>query len=199
MILNAREDLFRFNLPKGFIPGTIQDKYFDYIKRTNLPFETISDLVNYSITGLNFPGISVEPVIQTLPGFDEDGKRGRQITYRSAKSKEDILDTKTLTINFALLDGFINYWVLLETFWYYYEYSNKDHYTLDLPLVFLDSSGIVTGQAIFKFCIPTKLSDLTLSFSNPSTERKEFTLDLEFIELKIDLEQKIGNKKYKTK
>lgn len=192
MILNAREDLFRFNLPHGFIPEHIINKYYDYIKRVDLPFESIFDLVNYSILGINFPGVSVEPVIQTIPGY-EDEKSGRQISYRSSKSKEDILNGKVLTINFALLDGFINYWVLLETFWYYYEFSNKEHYTIDLPLQFYDSDGIMTGQAIFKFCIPTSISELNLNFSSPSTERKEFTLELTFIELKIDLNLKIGN------
>lgn len=194
MILNARADCFRFSLPKGFIPQTISDKYYDYIKRVDLPFDSIVDVVNLSIVKFNFPGMTFEVEVQTIAGKDKE-KRGRKITYRSAISKEDILDTKTISIKFNLLDGFVNYWVLLETFMYYYDYAHKDHYTIDLPLVFLDSDGIITGQALFKDCIIKNISELDLDFSSPNTEIKNFTMDLEFIELKIDFSFLTQNQK----
>lgn len=182
-MLGSRDDLFRFNFPKGFIPDIIVDKYNPYLRRINSPFESVSDLVNYSITGLNLTGVSVEPVRQTLPVFDVP--MAIEI-FRSSIESGDILESKSLTINFSMLDGFVNYWVILETFWFYYDFKRKQHYSMDLHLQIFDSDGIMTCQTTFQYCIPTKISDLSLTFGSPSTSRKDFSMDVEFMTMKID-------------
>ena len=63
MILNSRNNLFNFKFPRTFIPKEVADKYRQYLNRMpgNLITEPI-DFVNYSIQGVNLPGVSFDPI-----------------------------------------------------------------------------------------------------------------------------------------
>ena len=66
MILNSRNNLYNFKLPRNFIPKEVADKYRKYLNR--MPGNIISepiDYINYSIQGINMPGISFDPISQT--------------------------------------------------------------------------------------------------------------------------------------
>ena len=186
MLLNARSDLDSFQFPRGFVPENLINKYGSYLGRLDLPYDTILDVINYSIVGLDIPNLQFETVTQVVAGFD-DKARGRVITYRSAKSFEDSLDSKKIVINFKALDGLINYWAMREIMTHYYSYQVKTHYILDLSLRDYDSDGIVMSQVIFRGCIMKNLSGVTRDFSNPNNNVKEFSLELEFIEMDVDL------------
>ena len=69
MLVSARNNQFRFNFPKTFIPKEIIDKYRPYLNRIpgNMIKEPI-DFLNYGIQGLNLPGPSYDPVEQ----FDKE-------------------------------------------------------------------------------------------------------------------------------
>ena len=78
--------------------------------------ETI-DYVNYSIQGITLPGFGYDAVEQLqMPGI--------QRQYRDAKPVEELLQ-KEFIVTFQFLDGYINYWILLETLLYYYSFSFK--------------------------------------------------------------------------
>ena len=65
MILNSRNNLYNFKLPRNFIPAEVADKYRKYLYRMpgNVLTEPI-DFINYSIQGINLPGVSFDPVTQ---------------------------------------------------------------------------------------------------------------------------------------
>ena len=70
MILNSRNNTYDFRFPRKFIPEEVANKYKKYLEKIpgNLLAEPI-DFINYSIQGLNVPGMSFDPVTQQ----DNDG------------------------------------------------------------------------------------------------------------------------------
>ena len=70
MILNSRNNSYDFRFPRKFIPEEVAEKYKKYLNRVpgGLLAEPI-DFVNYSIQGLNIPGVTFEPIQQQ----DNDG------------------------------------------------------------------------------------------------------------------------------
>ena len=66
MILNSRNNAYDFRFPRKFIPEEVSNKYKKYLNRVpgGLLAEPI-DFVNYSIQGLNIPGVTFDPVTQS--------------------------------------------------------------------------------------------------------------------------------------
>ena len=56
--LSPRFDLFRFELPKDFLPDPIIEKYQKILDKNPGVLNTPIDYLNESIQGINFPGIS---------------------------------------------------------------------------------------------------------------------------------------------
>jgi hypothetical protein len=62
MILQNRNDLFKIELPRVFIPTDIKERYSPYVFRMPTPVQDISDLVNYSIQSITIPNFNFSPV-----------------------------------------------------------------------------------------------------------------------------------------
>ena len=70
MILNSRNNTFDFKFPRNFIPKEVAAKYKQYL--TKVPGSVLAepiDFVNYSVQGVNIPGVSFDPISQA----DNDG------------------------------------------------------------------------------------------------------------------------------
>ena len=134
MILNSRNNSFDFRFPRKFVPEEVANKYRKYLNKVpgGLLAEPI-DFVNMSIQGINIPGISFDPVTQE----DNDG------TTRYHRGAIPIQNTiqREFTVTMQLLDGFINYWIMMDTLLYYYARSTKRPYTDPLTLRILDAEG----------------------------------------------------------
>jgi len=186
MILQNRNDLFKVEIPKIFIPQEIKDRYKPYLERMPTPIDDISDLVNYSIQSISLPNFNFEPVEQTQPGYD-DTKRGTVRKFRASLSKEMLID-RNFTITFQLLDGNVNYWIMLETFFYYYAHENKKAFMCNIPVRILDAEGICMYASTFVDCLFTGLNEFTMSYSEITPEFRTFECTFAFNELKIDFQ-----------
>ena len=56
--LSPRYDLFRFSLPKDFLPKEVEEKYMKMLSKDQSVLTTPIDYLNESIQGIDFPGIS---------------------------------------------------------------------------------------------------------------------------------------------
>lgn len=181
MLLNARDNLFQFGFPRNFIPRSISEKYKPYLNRIpgNLIEEPI-DFINYTIQSINFPGVGFDPVQQAQ-------YPGRNILFRASKPVQELFQ-KELTVTFQLVDGYINYWILLETLQYYYDFSNENTYAEPLNLRMLDSEGNALVSATMKDTLLRGISDLQMSFASNVAEFKTFDLNIAYNELEIRIE-----------
>jgi hypothetical protein len=182
MILNSRPNLFQFSFTRKFIPEHIAAKYRPYLNRIpgNLIEEPI-DFINYTIQSINLPAVSYEPVQQSqFPG--------RQILFRNSLPVMELFQ-KELTISLQLVDGYINYWILLETLLYYYNFSTEDPYIEDQNINILDAEGNVIVTLCLQKPLLKSISDLQVSFGTNVAEFKTFDLNLSYNQLDIRIFQ----------
>jgi len=186
MILQNRNDLFKIEFPRVFIPSYVKQRYDPYVFRMPTPVNDISDLVNYSIQSITIPNFNFSPVEQTKPGNWPQAK-GTTRRFRQSLGMETLID-RNFTVTFQLLDGNINYWILLETFFHYYSYDTKAPYMMNVPLHILDAEGIRMYTVTFKDVMFTGLNQFTMSYSEITPEFRTFEATFAFNEIDMDFQ-----------
>jgi hypothetical protein len=185
MVLGNRNDLFKVELPKIFIPDDIKAKYKNYILRLPSNIKDITDLINYTIQSITVPNFNYDPVEQVQSGY-ADVKRGTSRLYRNALSEEMLLERK-FTITFSLLDGDINYWILLDTFFAYYNFENTtDKFIPDISIKLYNAEGLHMYTVKFTGCLLTSVGEYTLSYSEITPEFKTFDVGFSFNAMEMD-------------
>ena len=180
MILNARANSFYFVFPKGFFPPGVQDKYFQYIKSQSIPYDTLTQYMNSTIQSVSFPSLQASSVTQTRP-------LGKTITYQSATPIQNMF-SQGFNVTFRMAEGFINYFVMLETMLEHLNFKNPDLFVENLPLQTLDNNGNVISTCQFKGETLASLSELTLNYTQNAPTTTTFTAGFNYNYLSIDLE-----------
>ena len=181
MILNSRNNLYDFRFPRKFIPDEVSDKYRPYLNR--VPGSLLADpidYVNYSIQGINLPGISFDPTTQA----DNDGTTRY---HRGAVPIQNTI-TREFTVTMQLLDGFINYWIMMDTLLYYYARSTKEPYTQPLTLRVLDAEGASVAYMEFQKPIMNSINELSLNMAQNVAEFNTFEVTFFYNKLDLRLE-----------
>jgi len=184
MILQNRNDLFKIELPRTFVPQDVKERYTPYLFRMPTPVTDVIDVINWSIQSITIPNFNFSPIEQVKPGNQLQAK-GTTRRWRNSMSPEMLID-RNFTITFQLLDGNINYWIMLETFFHWYSFENKKPYALDIPLHIFDAEGLRMYSVQFHDVLFTGLNAFTLSYSEITPEFRTFECTFGFNELKID-------------
>jgi hypothetical protein len=184
MILNSKGSNFYFVFPKGFFPEAITNKYLPYLKRQPVAYESIPQMMNSTIQGISFPQLQAGTVEQTR-------YLGKKQRYKGSVPIQDLF-TQDFTVTFKLLDGYINYFVMLDTLLWFLDFKNPREYSYDLVIRMLDNNGNIVTSVGFKNTILTTISDLTLSYTANSPEVQTFTLNFSCNFIEIYLEAKEG-------
>ena len=182
MILNARQNGFIFNFPKGFINPSVVEKYEGYIKRMPIPYDTVNDFINATIQSVNFPTLrTVDSVEQVRPG-------GFKQTYKSATTLQNLIQ-RDFTVSFKLGEGFINYWVIYENIIKFLDFQNPEQYLPDFRLLLLDNDGIIMASVILQQPIVTSLSEIQLNYSSTTPQFTTFTVGFRcnYVNVKLEI------------
>lgn len=168
MILSSRNNLFIFNFPNSFVPEKITERYRPYLNR--IPGNIITEpksFLDYSVQGVNLPGIFFDPASQV-------GRIGKTRTYRSSVHPQELF-SKEFTITMQLLDGYINYWMMLDILNHYYDIKTKEVHLPDgFAVRILDSEGNVIVTAKMKNVLFQEISSLEMSFANNAPDFSTF-------------------------
>lgn len=182
MLLNPKQNSFFFQFPKGFFPEIVVEKYMPYLKKQPIPFDSLSSYVNSTIQTITFPGLQIDSVEQVRP-------LGKKITYRGSTPIQDLF-SKDLNIQFRLVDGFINYFILLDTILWYINFAQEQVFIQDLPLRIMDSEGNIVVSATFQKSILTSFSELQFAYTSNAAQDANFSMGFKFNYLDIKLEAK---------
>ena len=195
--LSPRYDLFRFCLPKDFLPEDVETKYATILSRNAGVIVKPIDYLNESIKGIHIPGISglVMDQIQheSHPaGGNRSNKLGRiqvepqhTMSYTSTGNPLEKIE-RELKVTFRMNQGLYNYYMLYETIF--------NHYCkhIDMPtdkvmyVEILDETGTITGRVKFK---DIQLDGIDgLDFGYDKTTRDAGTFDITFKFNNIDFE-----------
>jgi len=183
--LSPRYDLFKFELPKDFIPPEVNEKYQNILSKNAGVITTPIDYLNESIQGINIPGIeslttdqqqhstnAIHPAMGKI-----NVEPARQNTYKSVSNPLDNID-KTITISFRFNQGFYNYFLIYESiFWKIckpLDYKNEEVLFIDL----LDETGKINARIKYYDCHVDGIEGLEFNYSK--LERDTGTFDVTF-------------------
>lgn len=175
MFLSARNNQFKFDLPRNFVPPDLVKKYKPFLNK--IPGSLITepiDAINYGIQSINLPGPAFDPVSQIdYPGFTRK--------FRSAAPTQELFD-KTMTITMQSFDGFLNYWMMLEIFQYYYGLGGNQNQFLPegTGLQIYDGEGNIFVTIKLKEMIMSGMSALDLNFSSNTIEFETFDVNFSY-------------------
>lgn len=191
--LSPRYDLFKFSLPKDFLPKEVEEKYQGLLAKNAGVLTTPIDYLNESIQAINFPGISDIIVTQiqhssnnikrTLGKLNVEPKR-EQI-YSSTANPLDKIE-QSFKVTFRMNQGLYNYFMLYETTFHQIckpqEHKHQPVFFIEL----MDEDGVVTSRIIFKNVLIDGIDGLEFSFNK--VERDSGTFDVTFKFSNIDFE-----------
>lgn len=191
--LSPRYDLFRFALPKDFLPKEVEEKYRILINKNQAVITTPIDYLNESIQGINFPGISDILVQQQQHSSNEIARKlGKinvepktDITYQTSSNPLDKI-TKEFKITFRYNQGLYNYFMMYETIFHQVCKSIDRGHERVLYIELLDGNGNKTSRIIFKDVLMDGIDGLEFNFSK--IEREAGTFDVTFKFNNIDFE-----------
>lgn len=187
MILSGRKDLFRFELPKVFIPAEVKRRWMPYLERQPLSIDDVSGLVNYSVQSITVPNFNFQPVEQVKPGNSERA-RGTTRSWRASMSPEMLID-RQFTVTMKMLDGYVNYWIMLETFFSYYAFERKEPFLYDMALRITDTEGNVMYTVVFHDALYTGLSEFNLSYNELEADLTTFDASFSFNEMTVRFDE----------
>ena len=179
-ILNARANSFYFVFPKGFFPDVVHGKYIDYLKKQPTPYDTLTSYMNSTIQSVTFPSMSMDSSEQVR-------NLGKRITYQSATPVQDLFN-REFQISFRIAEGFVNYFIMLETLLDYLDFKNPGVYIQNLPLRTLDNEGNIITTVMFKEVTLTSFSELNLNYTQNNPSVYTFNVGFKCNYLGLDLE-----------
>jgi hypothetical protein len=180
MILNARANSFYFNFPKNFFSDAIAQKWIDYLKKQPTPYDTVTSFMNSTIQSVSFPGMNIDLVTQTK-------NLGKQISYQSATPVQDLF-TRDFEVTFRIGEGFVNYFIMLETVLEKLSFANDNLFIPILPLRILDNEGNIVTSVYFKEVNITAISNLNLNYTANAPQVYTFSVSFKCNYLEINLE-----------
>ena len=182
MLLNPKSSSFYFNFPKGFFSDRVTEKYKKYIERQPIPFDSVQSYVNSTIQSIGFPGMTIDSVEQVRP-------LGKKIAYKGSTPVQDLF-SKDFSINFKMADGFINYFIMLDTVLDFVNFANGQTFVQNLPVRIMDNDGNIVTSVTFQEVLFTSFSELELNYTNNNPAYTSFTLGFKCNYLDIVLEAK---------
>lgn len=182
MILNSKYNSFYFNFPKGFFSERITQKYIKYIQKQPIPFDSVQAYVNSTIQSMGFPGMTLDSVEQVRP-------LGKKISYKGSTPVQDLFN-KEFNINFKMADGFINYFIMLDTILDFANFGNPNLFVQTLPVRIMDNEGNVVISVNFIEVLFTSFSELQFSYTSNNFDFSSFTLGFKCNYLDIIFESK---------
>jgi hypothetical protein len=154
----------------------VTEKYTTYLKRLPIPYESIEDYMSASIQSVTFPALTADTVEQLL--YEEP------VTAKGGKRFERYLD-RQFTITFKSYEGWINYWIMFDQMFAYWDLDNKKKYLPDLNLGFLDHTGFEFVAINFQQVVMTGVSELELNYASNTAEFRNFTVNFKYNYIRI--------------
>lgn len=191
--LSPRYDLFRFSLPKDFLPEEIEAKYSRIIKSNQAVITTPIDYLNESIQGVSFPSISDVIVMQGQRGSNDISRRfGKtnfepkaDMIYQSPANLLDKID-RSFKVTFRINQGLYNYFMVYETLFHQIcKPIDRGHQTV-YYIELLNEVGEITSRVVFKDVLMDGIDGLEFNFNK--IDREAGTFDVTFKFANIDFE-----------
>lgn len=185
--LSPRYDLFKFALPKDFLPKEVNDKYQKVLSRNAGVLTSPIEYLNESIQGVNIPGIYSLIIDQNQHSHNSNplGKMRTNVepihqnSYKTTANPLENID-REITVIFRFNQGFYNYFMLYESiFWKICKplnYKNEEVLYVEL----LDETGRINARIKFFDCHIDGLDGLDFTYNKLERDSGTFNLKFKF-------------------
>lgn len=187
--LSPRWDLFRFNLPKDFLPKEVEEKYTKILNENAGVLTSPIEYLNESIQTVSIPGISEVNIQQ--PQHSNNGiarsninkkinvEPKTDITYVSSSNPLDNIE-KTIRVGFRMNQGLYNYFMIYETIFYKickpFDYNPDPIFYIEL----LDENGVIRSRIKFFDVHIDGIEGLSFDYSKMVRESQSFEVTFKF-------------------
>jgi hypothetical protein len=200
-LLSPKFDAFRFAFPSNFFTDEVLDKYAIYLKSQKNVLTDPVEFLNSTIKGTSFLGMGNATIKQdqtaigsNYTDLNRTNQFGQQLTkdtneflhtsseyyYRSEKNPLSLID-KSFKVNFKHTLGFINYFMLMETFFYRYMRDRKEPETrCEFELELISISGSVISKVILMDPVVDALDSLELGYEKIHPESQSFSMGFKY-------------------
>jgi hypothetical protein len=181
MLLNPKGNSFYFNYPKGFFSPNVTEKYESYIKKQPIPFDNVDQFVNSTIQSIGFPSLTADTVEQVR-------NLGKRVNYKSSTPVQDLFN-KDFSISFKAVDGFVNYFIMLETALHFLNFKNPNQFIDVLPLRIMDNEGNIVFSVTFKEVLFSGVGEISLNYTanNPSVTTFDVGFRCNYLDIQFEL------------
>ena len=200
--LSPRMDLFRFVLPKDFLPTEVEEKYYKLFQQNAGVITTPIDYLNESIMGVSFPGISDINIVQDQHGSNsiKESNLGKGMGKINVEPKHEIVYTtpdnplekieKEFKVTFRQNQGLYNYFMLYETIFYKickpHLYPPIDKLYIDI----LNEEGLSIARIVFADCHIDGIEGLEFDYTKLEREVGSFQVTFKFNNIDFELMDK---------
>ena len=197
--LAPRMDLFRFVLPKDFLPAEVEEKYYKLFQQNAGVITTPIDYLNESIMGVSFPGISDINIVQDQHGSNsiKESNIGKGMGKINVEPKHEIVYTtpdnplekieKEFKVTFRQNQGLYNYFMLYETIFYKickpHLYPPIDKLYIDI----LNEEGLSIARIVFADCHIDGIEGLEFDYTKLEREADSFQVTFKFNNIDFEL------------
>lgn len=191
--LSPRYDLFRFSLPKDFLPKEVEEKYAKLFTLNSAVITSPIEYLNESIQGINFPGIS-DIIVQQQQHSSNDIMRKnkrinvdpkREMIYQTPSNPLDKIE-QSFKVTFRMNQGLYNYFMLYETIFYQLcKPIDRGHQPV-FYIEILNETGVVIAKIFFKDVLIDGIDGLEFNYNK--IERDAGTFDVSFKFSNIDFD-----------
>lgn len=186
--LNPRFDLFKFTLPKDFLPEEVENKYASILNRESGVVVTPIDYLNESIQSINIPGISDlviqqeqhenNPIRPRLGKINVEPKH--DINYLSSGNPLEKLG-KEFKVTFRMNQGLYNYFMIYETIFHrYVKQENNRPYDPVFLIDILNEDGTVVSRIKLKDLYIDSIDGLDFNYNKVEREANTFDVSFKF-------------------
>ena len=205
--LSPRFDLFRFNLPKEFLPREVEDKWLPLFRANPGVVTTPIDYLNESIVGISLPGINDLNIDQDQTSTNSivranntsSGSLGRinvepvhPNTYKTPTNPLANID-REFKVNFRLNQGLYNYFMIYESIFYRMckpsDYEGGEDFSIDI----LNEIGECVITIKLHQCHIGGIEGLDFSYDKYERETNNFEVTWTFNNIDIEIHDR-GNK-----
>jgi hypothetical protein len=193
--LSPRYDLFRFSLPKDFLPDSVTEKYAKILSKNQAVIVTPIDYLNESIQGINFPGISdiiIQQQQHSSNGITRTAGRinvepKHEMIHATPANPLDKIE-QSFKVTFRMNQGLYNYFMLYETTFHQLCKPNRMPHQDLFFIELLNEYGEITARIMFYDVLIDGIDGLDFSYNK--VERDSGTFEVTFKFANIDFEIK---------
>lgn len=170
---------FRFHFPRNWFFKDVNQRYIGILRDNIMPYESVADYINSTITNAVIPGIVDEG------SFKQFNRIGSSLTYRGSLPQSELKD-REITITMTLRGSYMNWVIMYVQMLEYLDWASDQHFMGDVYTQILDYEDNVIIENIYKAVRIVSISSVDLATTELGVLNKNFDVKLGYGDVEVN-------------